>query len=186
MPSSPSPGGEDLAGCIGTHSLVLEPGHNPPRTSRRSGDVGRRLAHDACLPLSRDHCGQRGERHARRRVPVGRTAHAAGADGPDTPADWDNRGHTPTGRPGAGGGALPPGTACAAVASPRDARRSPLIMKGGEGPGPSPPEIRSAYFGRGGTRQKTGPDTLPDASSKKSAASPFSLIFQSMTPAPGF
>ena len=35
-------------------------------------------------------------------------------------------------------------------------------MEGGEGPcGPSPPEIRSAYFGGGGTRQKTGPDTLP-------------------------
>jgi hypothetical protein len=57
-------------------------------------------------------------------------------------------------------------------------------MKGGEGLcGPSPPEIRSAYFG---ARQKTGPDTLPDASSKKTAAAPFSLIFQSMTPAPGF
>jgi hypothetical protein len=56
----------------------------------------------------------------------------------------------------------------------------------GQGPrGPSHTS-RSAYFGGGGTRQNTGPDTLPDASSKKSAASPFSLIFQSMTPAPGF
>ena len=62
LPSSPCPGGEDLAGCIGTHKRGLEARHNPPsRTSRRSGDDRRALLHDASLPPFGGRTAARGE-----------------------------------------------------------------------------------------------------------------------------
>src|SRR4030095_701267 len=44
---------------------------------------------------------------------------------------------------------------------------------------------RCHYFGGGATRQDIGVDVLPDISTAIKSASPLSVIFQSITPAPG-